>query len=80
MVFLAIEPNSKRSVAQLKNVETILNANVKKTGDNSISISLDKSILDNKKSDKEDNFGSVELMMSMGSFQHFSIGLQNACY
>jgi tetratricopeptide (TPR) repeat protein len=65
LVFLAIEPASKRSTAHLKNVETILNANVKKTDENNISITLDQSLLE--KSNGPDNFRPVEMIMSLGS-------------
>ena len=64
--FLAIEPASQRSPQHLKNVLEKLGGNVKKTGEKDISILLTLPSGSDKKN-KENNFGSVELLMSMSA-------------
>lgn len=67
LVFLAIEPEGKRAAANLSNVQNILNGGAKKTGDNSVSIFLDMSSLKESKKKKDDDFHSIEMLVSLGS-------------
>ncbi len=63
--FLAIEPHSKRSKDAFAAVNELLGANVKKEGNN-ITIFLDPATLGNgKKEPKENNFRTVELILTM---------------
>lgn len=67
--FHAIEPDSRRAAANFEFVQELVFSNVKKTGDNSISISLPSASLDEMgKENKTDNsFRSIELILSMQS-------------
>lgn len=62
--FLMIEPTGERAERNLKLLLQVLGANVKKTGEKTITISLPSSAVDTK-SKKPDDFGTTELMISM---------------
>lgn len=66
LTFLAIEPTTQRSVSNLKQVEMILNGNVTKGEGNKINVNIDMNLMDTSKS-RENNFSSVELMMSLSA-------------
>ncbi len=66
--FLIIEPQSKRAIENLAFLQKIMKANVKKTGDNSITINIDAKMLDNgtlKGKPKENDFSTTELILSL---------------
>jgi Tfp pilus assembly protein PilF len=69
--FLLIEPMGERAEKNLKILLQILGANVKKTDDKNITISIPSSSLDTK-SKNPDDFGTTELMMSMTTAAGFS--------
>ncbi|MBS1653709.1 MAG: hypothetical protein JSU05_02600, partial [Bacteroidetes bacterium] len=67
LTFLAIEPNGQRAKMNFDRMNSILNSNIKKDGNN-VTISLDADMLDTKKDkNKEDDFRTVELIMSLSS-------------
>ncbi|HYE54091.1 MAG TPA: tetratricopeptide repeat protein [Chitinophagaceae bacterium] len=61
--FLMVEPTGSRAVNNLKMLNALLNANVEKTDDKTINITLSADAL--KPSKKEDDFGMAEMMVSM---------------
>jgi tetratricopeptide (TPR) repeat protein len=66
--FLIIEPESNRSVDNLKNLQTLMNGNVEKTGKKSISISISPNMLGDTTADgkpNENSFTSTDLLLSM---------------
>lgn len=68
--FHIIEPDSKRAKENFKIVQNLVFSNVKKTGENSISINIPVSAvadLENKKKKPENSFRSIELILSMQS-------------
>ncbi len=67
--FHAIEPDSRRAKENFKFVQELVFSNVKKTGENAISISLPSQSLEEMgKNDKTENsFRSIELILSMQS-------------
>ncbi|MFN8251519.1 MAG: tetratricopeptide repeat protein [Ferruginibacter sp.] len=67
IMFLVLEPRSNRSAQAFEILEKMMYANVKKTGDNAITISLDAGMLDSKKKKQPDNFGMQEMMFDMSS-------------
>jgi tetratricopeptide (TPR) repeat protein len=72
--FLILEPQSKRAKENLELLEKISKANVKQTGENSISINLDSKMLMDTAingKEKENNFRSTELILSMTSALDF---------
>jgi tetratricopeptide (TPR) repeat protein len=72
--FLVLEPQGKRAEENLDNLRDIMKANVKKTGDNSITINIDQRMLDNNsKKDriKENNFSTTELILSLDAALDF---------
>jgi tetratricopeptide (TPR) repeat protein len=66
LTFLAIEPNSQRSLLNLKQAENILGGNVSKGEGNNINVTIDADMLDSTKS-QVNNFSSIELMMSLSA-------------
>jgi hypothetical protein len=78
LVFLAIEPDGKRAAVNLKNVQNILTGNAQKTGDNSVSINIDMSSIDDKKKkNAEDDFGGIELLIGIGGAEDFEDKYKN---
>ncbi|MGF2413769.1 MAG: tetratricopeptide repeat protein, partial [Ferruginibacter sp.] len=68
VMHLVLEPQTERSVATFNSLKQLMYGSVKKTGDNSITITLDASMLDSKKSKKQpDNFGMQEMLFTMSS-------------
>lgn len=68
--FLAIEPQGSRAKQNLQAVQKLIGSNVKKTGDKTISISLDGNSLDDTTADgknKENSFGTIDMLLSMSS-------------
>lgn len=68
--FLVLEPATNRSKINLEAVQAIMGGAAKKTGDNSVTISIDESMLGKtkKKSKRvEDDFTSIEFLMAMSS-------------
>lgn len=66
--FFAVEPQGKRAKENLSNLKKLMEANAKKTGENSISINLDlNGAVNSAMSGKtaEDNFSSAELILSL---------------
>lgn len=66
--FLVLEPQSKRAKENLISLYEIMNANVEKTGEKSISINIDPKILTEKTKKgkpKENDFSSTELISTM---------------
>lgn len=64
ITFMAIEPQTKRSEDAFKRIEDIMNANIKKDGDKTV-ITLDASMFDKGKKKEDNNFSSVEMMLSL---------------
>jgi tetratricopeptide (TPR) repeat protein len=65
MTFLAIEPQTKRSKDAYDRVVGILDANVKREGNN-VTLFLDPSMFDrNKKKNDENDFSSIEMLFSL---------------
>jgi tetratricopeptide (TPR) repeat protein len=65
MTFLAIEPQTKRSKDAYDRVVSILEANVKREGNN-VTLFLDPSMFDkSKKKDGENDFSSIEMLFSL---------------
>lgn len=68
MMHLVLEPYTERAAASYKNLQELIYANVEKTGDNNISITMSPDMLDTKKSKKEpDNFRMQEMMFTLSS-------------
>ena len=68
IMHLIIEPDSKRAVETFNDLKTLLYANVKKTGEKSVTITMDVSMFDTKKTKKEpDNFRMQEMLFTMSS-------------
>lgn len=68
IMHLILEPQSDRSAASHNVLIGLIYANVKKTGENSISIMLSPDMLDSKKSKKQpDNFRTEELLFTFSS-------------
>lgn len=66
--FLITEPQSERAKENLNSLKELINANVKKTGENSVSVTIDSKILseDTKNGKpKENDFSSTELISTM---------------
>lgn len=66
--FLIIEPQTKRANENLQLLREIMSANVKKTGDNSVSLTIDANMLSgNSKTDKPkaNDFQSTDLVSAM---------------
>jgi tetratricopeptide (TPR) repeat protein len=66
LTFLALEPEGKRAEANMKQMEDILMAHVTKTGDNSVTINVSPDMLDEKKKGQENDFSSIELIITLG--------------
>lgn len=72
--FLILEPQSDRAKGNLELLEKISKANVEQTGKNSISINLNSRMLDDtatNRKEKENNFRTTELILSMTSALDF---------
>jgi tetratricopeptide (TPR) repeat protein len=68
IMHLVLEPQTERSVTSFSSVKELMFGNVKKTGDNSITITMDASMLSDKKSKKKpDNFSMQEMIFTMSS-------------
>jgi tetratricopeptide (TPR) repeat protein len=65
--FLALEPNSKRSSANLMNVQKIMGAHVTKNDDKNVTISVSPDMLDVNKKKEKNNFSGAELMLALNS-------------
>lgn len=64
LTFLAIEPETKRSEQAFAGIEEIMGRGIKKEGDKT-SIYLDASLLDKKKTKKENDFSNAEFFFTM---------------
>jgi len=72
--FLILEPQTKRAKENLAFLQTIMNANVEKSGKNSINITLSKSMLSDTSNDgkaKENSFTSTDLILSLSAALDF---------
>jgi tetratricopeptide (TPR) repeat protein len=68
IMHLMLEPTSDRSPVSFSMLKELIYGNVKKTGDNTITITMDPDMLDSKKSkNKEDNFSMQEMLFTMSS-------------
>jgi Tfp pilus assembly protein PilF len=65
--FLVLEPNSKRSAANLDNVQKIMNAHVAKTDEKNVTISIGSDMLDQNKKKQKNNFSQAEFMLALNS-------------
>lgn len=68
--FFILEPQSNRAKANLTSLQSLLNANVKKTGKNSISLNISPELLADTTINgkpKENSFSSVDLLLSMST-------------
>ena len=65
--FLALEPDSKRSILDLGNIKKIMTEKVTKTSENSITINLSPDLLDVKKKQQINDFSLSELVLAMSS-------------
>jgi Tfp pilus assembly protein PilF len=65
--FLVIEPEGKRAAANLESMLTIMNGNAEKTGENSITLNFSPDMIDTKGKSKENNFQSVDLILTMSA-------------
>lgn len=64
--FFSLEHYSKRAEMNLPYVQNIMTANVEKTGESSVTINIDPALL-SIDDNKENNFNSVDLILSMSS-------------
>lgn len=62
--FLILEPQSGRAKDDLTILQKLIKKNVKKTGEKSITVSINQGLLDGN-SPKENNFNSTDLLLSM---------------
>jgi outer membrane protein assembly factor BamD (BamD/ComL family) len=68
VMHLVLEPQTERSVESFGVLKELIYANVKKTGDKNVTITMDVSMFDTKKTKKQpDNFRMQEMMFSMSS-------------
>jgi hypothetical protein len=67
LTFLSVEPSGRRAEANLAQMKEILVMNVKKTGKNSVTISVTPDMLDTTSKDKENDFKSIELIVTLGA-------------
>ena len=63
--FFVLEPQSERAKSNFENMGKIINGNVKKTGENAITISINSNTFDKK--GEQNDFSSTELMLAMES-------------
>jgi len=72
--FFVLEPESERAKVNLQSLEALMNANVEKTGDKGVTITVNPRVLNDTistgKKDKN-NFGSADLILSMASALDF---------
>lgn len=72
--FLIIEPQSQRAKENLNSLKELMSSNVKKTGENSISVTIDPKLFSEKnKTDKpkENDFSTTELITTMDTAQDY---------
>lgn len=71
--FLVVEPQSERAKENLSSIQSLMNANVKKTGENSVTINISADAIDSGKKHKrvENNFSSAEMILSMATALDF---------
>ena len=72
--FLIIEPQSQRAKENLNSLKELMSSNVKKTGENSVSVSIDPKLFSEKtKTDKpiENDFSTTELITTMYTAQDY---------
>jgi tetratricopeptide (TPR) repeat protein len=68
IMHLVLEPKTERSVASFNALKELMYGNVKKTGDNNVTITMDASMFDTKKTKKQpDNFRMQEMLFTMSS-------------
>lgn len=65
LVFLIIESQTDRTKIALERMQQIMFGNVKKDGDNKTTITINSALFDDKNKNSENNFNSVEMMMSL---------------
>jgi len=65
--FLVLEPDSKRSTANLNNVQKILSAHVSKTSANHVTVSINPELLDTNRAKEKNNFSGGELILAVSS-------------
>lgn len=72
--FLVLEPQSKRAPKQVALLDQAMQQGVSKTGEKSISLNIDPSVLKDagKKKRQPDTFGPTDMMVSMMSAQDYS--------
>ena len=63
--FLIIEPTGKRAEKNLELLNTLLFKGISKEENGNITISIDPGVLDKKKKNKDDDFSSAELVLSL---------------
>ncbi|HLA57676.1 MAG TPA: tetratricopeptide repeat protein [Puia sp.] len=69
--FLVLEPNSKRSSANLNNVQQIMGAHVDKKGANNVTVNVSPELLDTNKKKEKNNFSGAELVLAVNSSLDF---------
>ena len=65
--FLVLEPDSKRSSANLDNVQKILSEHVSKKGANNVTVSVNPQLLDTNKKKEKNNFSGAELILAVNA-------------
>ena len=65
--FLVLEPDSKRSSANLSNVQKIMSAHVTKNDEKNVTINVSPDMLDVNKKKEKNNFSGAELMLALNS-------------
>ncbi|MFC4262126.1 tetratricopeptide repeat protein [Ferruginibacter yonginensis] len=68
IMFLTLEPQTERSKTTFATLQQLMYGNVKRTGDNAVTIYINSSLLSKKKGkNKLDDFSSQELLFAMSS-------------
>lgn len=73
--FMTLEPGSKRASENLAAMQELITGGAEKTGKNSVTINLDPNMFGDTTADgknKENNFSSVELLLSLGASLNLS--------
>ena len=65
--FLALEPDSKRSSANLNNIQKIMSEHVSKKGANNVTVNVSPELLDTNKKKEKNNFSGAELILAVSS-------------
>ena len=65
--FLTLEPDSKRSSANLMNVQKIMNEHVSNKGANHVTVNVSPDLLDTNKKKEKNNFSGAELILAVSS-------------